>query len=134
MSLTWWPRCRHADPKHDPTICVLPPGVLTCPCLGARGPGQQVAELAVDDEGQLVWSALGSNNQPVAYHTFVAMRRDAGGQLRPVVLKAGQKPQLNTQGGVGFFALLDAQDNGGNVTVDELMTRALAGEEFVLLH
>ncbi len=133
MNASWWPRCRHADPKSDASLCVLPPGTLLCPCLGNRGVGQQVADLSVDGEGQLVWTAFDRDNRPLANHTFVAARRDEAGNVRVVRLKPDQKPGLSMRDGVGFFELRDMDDNAGTLTVDELMTRSLQGDEFVTL-
>ncbi len=126
------PPCRHC-PGTSAEICVIQPGMLRCPCFGrAKEP---VGKLNVDAAGQLVWTALGKNNEPRAYHTFVALRRAADSTLTTVPLAYDQELDGSMlHGGSGAFQVkLKADSATASISVDELMSRALAGDEFIYL-
>lgn len=122
-------KCRH-NPTAPAGICELQPGVVVCPCLG---PSREFAgRLSVDDAGQIVWTALGINNEAKAHHTFVALRRGADGRVSPVALARSESVTPNVAQGCFPFALRnDPVGVTVFIRVDELMARAIAGDEFV---
>lgn len=126
------PQCRHC-PGTSAEICVIQPGMLRCPCFGrAKEP---VGKLSVDDAGQLVWTALGKNNEPRAHHTFVALGRSKDNTLTTVPLASNQELDGSTlQGGSGMFQVkLKGEEATVSVSVIKLMESALAGDEFIYL-
>ncbi len=127
------PTCRHKDPKAPPgPVCELQPGVLVCPCLGRdKAP---VAKLSVDAAGQLIWTALGTNDEPRAHFTFVALRKGADGKIEQVKLQQVSEVPLTTQEKVGIFSVQPIGDSSpASITVTHFMENALRGDEFVFL-
>jgi hypothetical protein len=122
-------RCRHS-PSSPVGMCELQPGVLFCPCLGSSA--APAGRLLVDEAGQLVWTALGPNNNPRAHHTYVALRKGPDGRTTAVPLATSKEVVADAQQGV-FRVHVRGEASVASIRIDEFMRRSLAGEEFVHL-
>jgi hypothetical protein len=129
------PQCRHVG-KNIGKVCELQPGVLFCPCFGRDR--DRTGRFSIDSAGQVIWTALGDQNQPTFYHTLVALRRDPEtNQVRAIALKQVEDFQTTFSGAAPGTATWNVEGLDGaayTIVVDELMRRALGREEFVLLN
>jgi hypothetical protein len=128
-----WVKCRHAADQASEGLCVLPPGVLVCPCLGAPKDLSDAARLSVDDAGQIVWVAFDREGNPAAHQTFVAMRKNPQGQHEAVALTRAERLVPVKVNQEGRFLVTDRQNQPCSFGVKEFMENAAAGEEFVTL-
>lgn len=124
-------RCRHADKalcdRHpDEHLCELRPCAMYCLCEPlAAG---RVAELFVDDEGQLIWVGLARDGSAAAYHTLVALKADG----HPIQLKP-RRPLPPIENSVPVWEANDVDGRRWYARGMDLLLAGQRGEEFVIV-
>lgn len=129
-----WSKCRHAQNSADET-CRLPPGVMMCPCLGPQLDEDKatvpVANLQIDEGGQIIWNALDAQGASAAWYSLVATR-DGDGKGEVVLFKPakGIQPQRHNSG-VSFEAASSRSGEVFVIRLDDLLEAGIHGVEYV---